>query len=79
MNEQAVRLYEQAVEFAYDTIGIEHANTAYFQGVIAGKFAELLVRECKSVLLDMMDESQGDGDTLDLALTEINEHFGVEE
>ena len=43
------------------------------------KFAKLLVRECKSVLLDMMDESQGDGDTLDLALTEINEHFGVEE
>ena len=43
------------------------------------KFAELIVRECKAVILDMMDNKQGDFVTLDLALTEINEHFGVEE
>lgn len=43
------------------------------------KFAELIVKECKSVILDMIDEGQGEFDTLDQALTEINEHFGVEE
>jgi len=43
------------------------------------KFAELIVRECKQVLLDMINEGQGEFDTLDQALTEINEHFGVEE
>ena len=42
------------------------------------KFAELIVRECKAVMLDMMNNKQGDFNTLDLALTEINEHFGVE-
>ena len=41
------------------------------------KFAELIVRECKAVMLDMMNNNQGDFNTLDLALTEINEHFGV--
>ena len=43
------------------------------------KFAELIVRECKYVILDMMDNKQGDFNTLDLSLTEINEHFGVED
>ena len=43
------------------------------------QFAEVIVRECKSVMLDMINEGQGDFDTLDQALTEINDHFGVEE
>lgn len=42
-------------------------------------FAELIVTECKSVLLDMMDDSNRDMDTLDIALTVINDKFGVEE
>jgi len=79
MNEQTIDLYKQATEFAYDSIGKEHSNTAYFQGTIAGKFAELMLTEFKSVLLNMMNKGQGEFDTLDQALTEINEHFGVEE
>jgi hypothetical protein len=42
------------------------------------KFAELMLTEFKSVLLNMMNEGQGEFDTLDQALTEINEHFVVE-
>jgi len=79
MNERTIDLYKQATEFAYDSIGKEHSNTAYFQGTIAGKFAELMLTEFKSVLLNMMNKGQGEFDTLDQALTEINEHFGVEE
>lgn len=43
------------------------------------KFAELMLAECKSILLDMLDNGMGDGETVDLALTLINDHFGVEE
>jgi hypothetical protein len=31
------------------------------------------------VLLNMINNQRGDFDSLDQALTEINEHFGVEE
>jgi hypothetical protein len=43
------------------------------------KFAELIVKECKNIVLDMMNKGQGDFDTLDQVLTEINENFGVAE
>ena len=43
------------------------------------KFALLIVQESKQLLLDMINSEQGNFDTLDLALTKINEHFGVEE
>lgn len=45
----------------------------------AERFAELLLVEYKKVILTMINNSHGDFDTLDQALTEINEHFGVEE
>ena len=80
MNERTIDLYKQATEFAYDSIGKEHSNTAYFQGTIAGKFAELIVKECAKSL--WTEECH----TSDLALEEfernsakIKEHFGVEE
>jgi hypothetical protein len=50
-----------------------------FSRVDQAKFAELMLTEFKSVLLDMINKGQGEFDTLDQALTEINEHFGVEE
>lgn len=43
------------------------------------KFVELILTECKSVLLDMIDDPNRDFDTLDIALTEINDKFGIEE
>ena len=79
MNKRAVELYKQASKFAYETLGKEHAETAYFQGVVVGKFAELLITDCKSIALDMMNEGRGDFGTLDLFLTEINDHFDIVE
>ena len=70
MNEPTVKLYQQALEFAYMSIGKEHADTAYFQGAVAGKFAELIVRECARVV----SQKTGPKSALN-----VLEHFGVEE
>ncbi|MEY4929847.1 MAG: hypothetical protein RI909_571 [Bacteroidota bacterium] len=84
MNERTVELYKQATEFAYNSIGREHANTAYFQGAITGKFAELIVRECVGICLERHDswkfddESDSNSGPRDCAQM-IEEHFGVEE
>ena len=80
MNERTVELYKQATEFAYNSIGREHANTAYFQGAITGKFAELIVRECVGICQD----TDGEEDAIALCgrqdcAVEIKKHFGVEE
>jgi len=72
MNERTVELYKQATEFAYNSIGREHANTAYFQGAITGKFAELIVRECARV-----GEQYADGNYE--VPNQILENFGLEE
>jgi len=81
MNERAIKLYEEATEFAYKTVGKEHAGKSYFQGVIAGKFAELIVRECV-MLCDKVYE-QNDNVKIQAGATfcreDIKEHFGVEE
>lgn len=77
MNKRTIKLYKEATKFANKTIGKEHANTSYFHEVVAGRFAELLIIDCKSLALDMMDEGYGDFDTLDQFLTEINEHFDI--
>ena len=69
MNERAIKLYEEATEFAYKTVGKEHAGKSYFQGVIAGKFAELIVREC-------IDKAFHNGHP-DLEF--LLKHFGVKE
>ena len=68
MNDQVWDLIEQADEQGGDDPDIRDAL-----------LVELVVKEFKSVLLHMMNKGQGDSDTLDLALTEINEHFGVED
>ena len=46
------------------------------------KFAELIVRECRKVIIDDMDSNPDDeafNDALDHAQSIIGEHFGVEE
>ena len=84
MNERTVELYKQATEFAYNSIGREHANTAYFQGAITGKFAELIVQECVT-LADTEAErfSNLDQEYCAMAMDNYRElvlkHFGVEE
>jgi hypothetical protein len=75
MNAQAIELYKQALEFAYTTIGKDHANTSYFQGTVAGKFAELIVQECQTVVEWAITVDS----TIDRVPMLIKEHFGVEE
>jgi hypothetical protein len=70
MNERVIELYKQAIEFAYTSIGKEHADTTYFQGVVAGKHAELIVQEC---VLISRTSTDGFG-----AGKRMEEHFGVE-
>ena len=73
MNERIKQLAEQAGA-VYSN---DHAVSLLDDEI--EKFAELMLTEFKSVLLNMMNDGQGVSDTLDQALTEINEHFGVEE
>jgi len=75
MNERLKELAVQAGLIVAEYNGFDRTTLTPAQQ----KFAELLLTEFKGVLLDMIDEGQGDFDTLDQALTEINDHFGVEE
>ena len=88
MNERTVELYKQATEFAYNSIGREHANTAYFQGAITGKFAELIVREClahgklaqsQAVVNGSEEYNAGREMGIEVFMNQIKKHFGVEE
>lgn len=74
MNERPIDLYKQATEFAYNSIGKEHSNTAYFQGTIAGKFAELIVRECAKIVDQYISDCGEIGGLPDYVL---NEPFGI--
>lgn len=84
MNERAIELYLQASEFAYTTIGRESADTAYFQGTVAGKFAELIIQECllccERVISDPVSQSQDTWLNGGLqCMEEIKHNFGVED
>jgi hypothetical protein len=71
MNKRTVELYTQALDFAYNKIGKEHAGKGFFEAAVAGTFAELIVKECISVV----DYDDGATHVRELLL----EHFGVEE
>ena len=77
MNERIDELWGQALDKAVpDT----YSSLSWTQvEKIKAVFAELIVKECKTILLDMMDDSNRDFDTLDIALTNINDTFGLEE
>jgi hypothetical protein len=75
MNERIKELINEATSFKEGLIEGKHGIEVFDKE----KFAELIVKECNLVLCDMINDNHGDFDTLDMALTEINEHFGVEE
>ena len=82
MNERVIELYKEAAEFAYKICKDEGRSGGpsdhIWNTLSTGKFAELIIKECKYVILDMINNSQGDFNTLDQSLTGINEHFGIE-
>ena len=88
MNAQAIELYKQALEFAYTTIGKDHADTSYFQGTVAGKFAELIVAKCvaqcefvagQAEITNTGEMARKTKATANSCAFWIKEHFGVEE
>ena len=80
MNQRAIELYQQAVTFAYNTAGDDAGKGTILESLTAGKFAELIVRECVAICQDV----DGEEDAMakcgrqDCSV-EIREHFGVEE
>ena len=82
-----IKLYQQALEFAYENVSKEIWNIDNFHAIVAGKFAELIVRECVSTLNEMhMWQSVNNQnypsawhDAVDNGIETIKEHFGVEE
>ena len=86
MNERAVELYKQAVTFAYNTAGKDAGKGTVIESLTAGKFAELIVRECLACargagLADDVAVRNGLGfnDGISEAVTHMKQHFGVEE
>ena len=71
MNERIIELADKAID---DMPGAWNIPDDFCE-----KFAELIIKDFKSVILDMMNNGQGEFDTLDQVLTEINERLGVEE
>lgn len=77
MNNRAIQLYKDAYAVAVNTVGKGHADTAYFQGVVTGKFAELIVKECADLFandLHSMRDYTGKA-----CRYMIKEHFGITE
>ena len=73
MNERAVELYKQAVTFAYNTAGKDAGKGSVIESLTAGKFAELIVRECAKACEDHPGWSGR------MIGEQIKQHFGVEE
>ena len=87
MNERAVELYKQAVTFAYNTAGKDAGKGTVIESLTAGKFAELIVRECMKVVINgKYSATERERNThriahnnaRDEASSDIKKHFGVE-
>ena len=82
MNERAVELYKQAVTFAYNTAGKDAGKGTVIESLTAGKFAELIVKECINCadIVGRVNLASGyPNSTAHHVKQKIQEHFGVEE
>ena len=88
MSQRGMELYAEALEYAYTTIGKDHADTSYFHGIVAGKFSALIVQECINIVAPTSHHNAWaqsylggvDGlELLDSKIRDIKKHFGVEE
>ena len=74
MNQRMIELYKQAQEFAYKNISKESWNTDNFHAVVAGKFAQLIVKECASMV-----DTYGRWILYDKLAVKLKKDFGIEE
>ena len=87
MNERAVELYKQAVTFAYNTAGKDAGKGTVIESLTAGKFAELIVRECiakaeeesERYLTWNTEDCNRFSKVMQNYKELLKEHFGVEE
>ena len=93
MNERTIQLYKQAVDFAYTTAGKDAGKGTIIESLTAGKFAELIVRECAEIALEQkkwvedMKVHNPEDEVWNRAriqqsqhiVDKIKQHFGVEE
>lgn len=73
MNQRAIELYKQAAEFAYKNVDKEFYDTTAFQGVVVGKFSELMVFDFLSQLTN--DDSLGEARIA--TIKRLAERYGV--
>ena len=74
MNQRMIELYKQAQEFAYKNISKESWNTDNFHAVVSGKFAQLIVGECASMV-----DTYGRWILYDKLAVKLKKDFGIEE
>ena len=95
MNQRAIELYKQAVAFAYNAAGADAGKGTVIESLTAGKFAELIVKECMTMSDELraqyltsrkstmdFDEKNiyAEGEAAcDVLKYKMKKHFGVEE
>ena len=88
MNERVVfkvELYKQALKFAYETAGVDTENGTILASLTAGRFAELIVRECAGIGDNYQDILGDEPECFNCRkvaygiVDKIRQHFGVEE
>jgi len=79
MHKQVIELYKQAAEFAYKTAGADAGKGTIIESLTAGKFAELIVRECIGLCYRIDTEYEGKKVKPTVIASKVAEHFGVEE
>ncbi len=81
MNERTIQLYKQAVDFAYTTAGKDAGKGTIIESLTAGKFAELIVEECRTVINDVYHKTPLElcGPLLTVDEEIMNHFYGVEE
>jgi hypothetical protein len=87
MNERIRELYNQSLEEKYQYGGGDAKPGEMYSNYITvlnpEKFAELIVRECVSIVAKRKDQAIDDGWNVDEAMSmaemDLEEHFGVEE
>lgn len=76
MNEELKARYILALEYAYSKVPEKHRYNDIFYSIVAGKFAELIVRECARISNEADDTMTNQGEASAQA---FKEYFGVEE
>jgi hypothetical protein len=75
MNEQIKELYVQAIQYADSVVPKHDRYNDIYYSIVSGKHAELIVRECQTVVEWAISVDS----TIDRVPMLIQEHFGVKE